>query len=99
MPGLEISKALEMSRNPPITSSGELQWNDLWITWVICSSFKTQELPGIKADWQSVINWFWTKKLKTALKNSLSNIFLNIGGKLIGLQFFKQFLLLFCGLE
>ena len=50
MPDLEISKALEMSRNTPITSSGELQWNDLRITWVICSSCKTQELPGIKAD-------------------------------------------------
>ena len=93
MPDLEISKALEMSKKTPIISSGELQWNDLWITWVKCSSCKTQELPGIKADWQSVINWFWKKKLKTALKNSLSNIFLNIGGKLIGLQFFKQFLL------
>ena len=31
-------------------SSGELQSNDLWISWVIDSSFKIQESPGIKPD-------------------------------------------------
>ena len=78
-------KVLEVSRNTPLTSSGGLQSNDMWISWVIDSSCETQESPGIKLDWKYVNNWFLTKKLKGALKISLSNILLNIGNRLIGL--------------
>ena len=45
-----LSKALEISRKIPLKSSGEVQSNDVWISWVIDSSYEIQESPGMKPD-------------------------------------------------
>ena len=56
-----MSKALEMSKKVPLTSSDELQPNDLRISWVIDSNWEIHESPGKKPDRLLVNNLFFIK--------------------------------------
>ena len=80
-----LSKAIEISKNTPLTSLVGSQSKEELISLIIDSKFEMQESPGKNPDWQFVKNLFLWKQPNRCLKSILSNIFPNIGSKLIGL--------------
>ena len=78
-----LSKALDMSKNTPLTSRSLSK--DWYISWVIERSWFMQESLGRKPDWLDYNKSFSLKNLySSSLNKSLSKTLLQIGSKETG---------------
>ena len=88
-----LSKALEMSRETLITSIVGSQSKDEFISWTIDNDCKIHESSVRKPHWRFFKSWW--RWLKSSLRMILLYILPKIGRRLIGLEFFRRFLLSF----
>ena len=68
-----LSSAFEISRKTLQTSRPSSK--EIYISWVIDSSWLMQESPGLKPDWLEEISLFSTKNSDISLNINLSSVF------------------------
>ena len=80
-----LSKAFDISRNPPLTSRVGSALKAVYKSWAIDSSWFVHESFGLKPDWRSESNFCSSRYSKRDLKISFSNISPNTGNIKAGL--------------